>query len=61
MKKPIYALYKGDEFIDLGTKQYLANLLKVKPETINFYMSPTYRKRNKKGNNYIVIRIEEDI
>lgn len=60
MKKPIYALYKGDEFIDLGTKQYLANLLNVKPETINFYMSPTYRKRNKKGNNYIVIRIEED-
>ena len=61
MKKPIcYALYKGDTFIDLGTKEYLANLINVDPKTIVFYMSPTYRKRNKKGNNYIVIRIEED-
>lgn len=61
MKKPIYyALYKGDEFIDLGTKKYLADLLNVTIETLNFYMSNTYRKRNKKGNCYIVIRIEDD-
>lgn len=61
MKKPIYyALYKGDEFIDLGTKKYLADLLNVTIETLNFYMSKTYRKRNKKGNCYIVIRIEDD-
>lgn len=61
MKKPkYYALYKGDEFVDLGTKNYLAKLLNVKEETINFYMSETYKKRNKKGNCYIVIRIEDD-
>lgn len=61
MKKPkYYALYKGDEFIDLGTKKYLADLLNVTIETLNFYMSKTYRKRNKKGNCYIVIRIEDD-
>lgn len=61
MKKPIYyALYKGDEFVDLGTKNYLAKVLNVKEETINFYMSETYKKRNKKGNCYIVIRIEDD-
>ena len=61
MKKPIYyALYKGDEFIDLGTKKYLADLLNVNVTTINFYKSKTYRKRNKKGNCYIVIRIEDD-
>ena len=61
MKKPkYYALYKGDEFIDLGTKKYLADLLKVNETTINFYKSKAYRKRNKKGNCYIVIKIEDD-
>lgn len=54
----IYALYKGDEFIDLGTKEYLANLLKVKVKTILFYSSPTYKKRTKE-NGYVVIRIED--
>ena len=42
----IYALYKGDVFIDLGTKDYLAKLLGVTKKTISFYMSPTYQKRN---------------
>ena len=43
----MYALYHGDEFIDLGSKEYLANKLNVKISTIEFYMSPTYRKRTK--------------
>lgn len=61
MRKPIqYALYKGDEFIALGTKYYLADYIGVTVRTIEFYTSPTYRKRNKKGNCYIVIKIEED-
>lgn len=55
----MYALYHGDEFIDLGSKEYLASLLNVKISTINFYMSPTYRKRTN-DNGYIVIKIEED-
>ena len=64
MKKE-YALYKGDEFIDLGTKEYLAKILKVEPKTIIYLTSPTYRKRiekSKKGisNSHIVIKIEPD-
>lgn len=55
----MYALYKGDTFIDLGTKEYLAQKLNVKVATIVFYMTPTYRKRTK-DNAYIVIKIEED-
>ena len=43
----IFALYKGDKFIDIGTKEYLANLLNVRKETIEFYASPTQLKRNK--------------
>ncbi len=53
----MYALYHGDTFIDLGTKEYLANLLGVKKKTITFYMSPTYQKRNDyKG--WVVIKID---
>ena len=54
-----YALYKGDKFIDIGTKEYLANLLNVKKETIEFYASPTKLKRNK-DNCYVVVRIDDD-
>lgn len=55
-----YALYKGDEILTIGTKKELALYLGVKERTIHFYSTPTYRKRNKGGNSYIVIRIEED-
>lgn len=54
-----YALYKGDKFIDIGTKEYLANLLNVRKETIEFYASPTQFKRNK-DNCYVVVRIDDD-
>ena len=61
MKKPkYYALYKGDDVLTVGTKQELAKYLNVSIRTIEFYSSPTYRKRNNKGNCYIVIRCEED-
>lgn len=58
----IYALYKDDEFIDLGTKKYLSEKIGVKPDTINYYNSQAYKKRIEnmkfKGrNSYIVIKI----
>ena len=61
----IYALYKNEEFIDLGTKKYLSEKIGVKPDTINYYNSQVYKKRIEnmkfKGkNSYIVIKIEED-
>ena len=56
---PEYALYKGDEFITLGTIKEIAKFLGVSERTVHFYSTPTYRKRNQKGNAYIVIRIEE--
>lgn len=56
-----YALYKGDTFINLGTKKYLANFLGVSVRTITFYGTPTYRKRGvgEDGNRYILIKIED--
>lgn len=58
-KKKYYALYKGDKFLDIGTLEELASLLDVKKRTINFYSTPTYIKRNAKGNNYVVVKIED--
>lgn len=57
-KKAIYALYKGDTFIDLGTIDYLANILNVSVRTAKFYKSPVYHKRCK-DNALIIIRIED--
>ncbi len=41
----IYAIYKGDKFIDLGTKNELALKMNVKPQTILFFATPTNWKR----------------
>lgn len=57
--KYLYALYKGDTFIDIGTKEYLAKLLNVTKKTIGFYSTPTQIKRHK-DNAYIVVRIDEE-
>lgn len=53
-----FALYKADEILFVGTKQELANYLKVKLRTIDFYKSKTYRKRSK-DRSYIVIEVKE--
>ena len=53
-----YALYKGDTFIDLGSKSYLAKLLNVKESTIEFYTSPVWRRRHKhEAEGIIIIKI----
>ncbi len=68
MRNPkYYALYKGDKFIDLGTKEYLANLLNVRQKTIEFYATPAHlRKLNSKKSRKeytegtIVVKIDDD-
>ena len=44
-KENIYALYRGEKFLAIGTKKELAELLGVKVETISFYGTPAYKKR----------------
>lgn len=61
MAKHIYAAYKGDVFIDLGTKEELAKRLGCKPKSITFMTTPTYKKRIKgKENRLMVIKVEEE-
>lgn len=51
----LYALYHGDEFIDIGTKEYLAKLLNVNIKTITFYNSNSYQTREDLTNRYVVV------
>lgn len=43
--KRIYDLYRGDHFIDVGTKDELSQRLHLKPATLMFKASPAYRQR----------------
>lgn len=54
-----YALYKGEECLAIGTVNEIAEQQKVKPSTIYFYKSNTYKKRGKMdGNKKILIEID---
>ena len=55
--KRVYALYKGDKFLTIGTRQELAKYLNVKERTIQFYSSKTWFKRTN-YKSYVVIRIK---
>ena len=67
MSKKVYALYKGDKFITLGTKQEIAEVQGCKVDTISFLATNSYKKRMenrkyKRGvpNHLILIEIEDD-
>jgi hypothetical protein len=62
-KQSCYALYKGDEFIDLGTITELSQRLNIKEQTLWFYTSKVYEKRSEQKNSdnlRILIKIEEN-
>lgn len=54
----LFALYKGDELIDVGTARELAERQGVKPSTIGFMASPAYHKRAK-GDRILAYRLED--
>lgn len=59
--KTIYAMYRGDKFIDLGTLDELSKKFNVKKKTIGFYCSPSYQKRKKDyDKSIVVIRLEKE-
>ena len=58
-KPSIFALYKGDRFIDVGTIGEMAARHNVKEKTLHFYATRIHRNRvSEKG--LIVVRLEED-
>ena len=56
-KEKIYALYRGEKFLGIGTKKELAELLNVKVETISFYGTLAHKKRtsSEKGRRLVVL------
>ena len=41
----IYAMYKGEQCLAIGSLVKLAHLFNVKYRTMTFYLTPTYKKR----------------
>lgn len=54
-----YALYKGDELLDVGTLKYLAKKFNVKTKTLLFYQTPTQKKRTSENKGRRLVRLEE--
>ena len=66
-KEKLFALYKGDEFIDIGTAKELAKKRNVKPDFIKYLSTPANKRRiaNRKNNNkpskaLISVKIEDE-
>lgn len=62
----VYALYKGEDILSIGTKKELAKALEVNIKTITYYVSSAYKDRCKniapKNKNHIeVVDLGEDI
>ncbi len=56
----IYALYKGDELLDVGTLEYLAKKFNVKIKTLLFYQTPTQKKRTSENKGRRLVRLETE-
>ena len=55
-----YVLYHGDEFIAIGTAEELAEKQGVAPETIKFYATPAYARRDTGQNRFIAVKITKE-
>lgn len=59
----VYALYKGEEMLSMGTIFQIAEELNTNISTIRYYGTNTYKrrlaKRKKSNNSRILIEVEE--
>ena len=59
-----YALYKGDEFLSVGTVEEIAKEVGAKPETVMYYGTNAYKrklaKRKDSKNAKILIKLEDE-
>lgn len=54
-----YVLYRGDEIVDIGTAQEIADRRGVRADTIRFYGTESYRRRVKDSDDKLVaVRVE---
>ena len=59
-----YALYKGDEFLCIGTAKEIAKNQNVSTQTVMFYATDAYKrklaKRKSTTNARILIKLDDD-
>lgn len=55
----LYALYKGDDLLDVGTAHEIAERRGCKPSTIEWLATPSSKRRDR-GNRLVAERIEDD-
>ena len=60
IKPAQYALYKGDELLDIGTVREIAGRRGVKPDTISYYARPAYQRKGSGNNRLLLVRIDEE-
>ena len=62
--KPVYAMYKGDEFLCEGTKEEISKIMNVSINTLNYYRTKHWivNRRSQNGNNNrrILIRVDKE-
>ena len=51
-----YALYKGDELLDMGTLEYLSKKFNIKRKSLLFYQSTAYKKRTSERKGRRLVR-----
>lgn len=50
-KPKVYALYKGEDCLAIGTKREISEQLDIKMETLDFYTTKAYKERMKQHNH----------
>lgn len=58
-KEKIYAIYKGDQFVTVGTVKECAEDLKLKEATIKWMSSPACHKRDVQEDRMVAYKVEE--
>lgn len=57
----LYALYKGDTFIDVGTIDEISERQKIKKKRLFTLKVPAYANReNRKENTFILVRLDDE-
>lgn len=60
MNNKMYALYKGDQFLFLGTMKEIAEHRGVQLETIRFLNTTAYKKRTEHQHDPLILIEAED-
>lgn len=60
VKKQEYAIYKGDDLVDMGTLQELAQRRGIKAKNLLYMGTPTYARRTNPDRATRLVKLEDD-